>query len=293
MVVRTALYVDPETAQVSAVSDPIPTILQGIPLDIRSIVAQPRPAELHPQPDHLRPDGGHRLADLGHRPDAPLSTRFQVGDCERLGFKPKLALGLKGGTKRGGHPALKAVADAARRATPTSPAPSVALPHSEFLDKAHIGNDLHQGPVRRRRLPGGLDLRQGHGAHAAARQAAEGPVYLRSSSNKLPDLVADLNGQIDVVLVGRIDSIKGGGIRTTFEAVPDAPVSKFVLEMQGGKKGLLTTASTSARRATGRRRSSTARTARASTQRPLVANSCKKGKQGASAGKQRRARADR
>ena len=31
----------------------------------------------------------------------------------------------------------------------------------------------------------------------------------------------------------------GGGIRTTFEAVPDAPVTKFVLEMQGGKKGLI------------------------------------------------------
>ena len=66
----------------------------------------------------------------------------------------------------------------------------------------------------------------------------EGPVYLRSSSHELPDLVADLNGQLHVVLVGRIDSVKGG-IRNTFEAVPDAPVSKFVLEMQGGKKGLL------------------------------------------------------
>jgi len=38
-------------------------------------------------------------------------------------------------------------------------------------------------------------------------------------------------------VVGRIDSVKGG-IRTTFEAVPDAPVSKVVVDMQGGKKGL-------------------------------------------------------
>ena len=66
----------------------------------------------------------------------------------------------------------------------------------------------------------------------------EGPVYLRSSNHQLPDLVADLNGQIHVVLDGRIDSVNGG-IRSTFAAVPDAPVSKFVLEMQGGKKGLL------------------------------------------------------
>jgi hypothetical protein len=66
----------------------------------------------------------------------------------------------------------------------------------------------------------------------------EGPVYLRSSNNLLPDVVVDLHGQVDVVLVGRIDSVNGG-VRTTFEAVPDAPVSKFVLEMQGGKKGLI------------------------------------------------------
>src|SRR5262249_40111900 len=66
----------------------------------------------------------------------------------------------------------------------------------------------------------------------------EGPVYLRSSSHQLPDLVADLNGQVNVVLDGKNDSIHGG-LRNTFEAVPDAPVSKFTLTLKGAKKGLL------------------------------------------------------
>jgi hypothetical protein len=64
-------------------------------------------------------------------------------------------------------------------------------------------------------------------------------VYLRTSSHPLPDLVVDLKGQIEIELVGRIDSTKGGGLRTTFGAIPDAPVSKFVLDLQGGGKGLL------------------------------------------------------
>ena len=51
-------------------------------------------------------------------------------------------------------------------------------------------------------------------------------------------MVAALHGQIDVDLAGRIDSVNGG-IRSTFDLVPDAPVSKFVLTMKGGKKGLL------------------------------------------------------
>src|SRR5262249_54872228 len=70
-------------------------------------------------------------------------------------------------------------------------------------------------------------------------QPLSGPVYLRSSSNKLPDLVADLDGQFEIELAGKIDSPKGNGLRATFATVPDAPVTKFVLNMQGGKKGLL------------------------------------------------------
>lgn len=61
---------------------------------------------------------------------------------------------------------------------------------------------------------------------------------MRSSDNKLPDIVVDLHGQVGIEVVGRIDSVKGG-IRATFEAVPDAPVSKVIVSMQGGKKGLI------------------------------------------------------
>ena len=37
VVVRAAIQVDPETAQITAVSDPLPRILEGIPLRLRSI----------------------------------------------------------------------------------------------------------------------------------------------------------------------------------------------------------------------------------------------------------------
>jgi hypothetical protein len=45
-------------------------------------------------------------------------------------------------------------------------------------------------------------------------------------------------------LVGFVDSAHKKGsessrVRTTFATVPDAPVSKFILELKGGKKGLL------------------------------------------------------
>lgn len=69
-------------------------------------------------------------------------------------------------------------------------------------------------------------------------EALEGPVYLRSSNNLLPDLVVDLHGQVEIEVVGRIDS-KKGGLRAIFEDVPDAPITKVIVDMQGGKKGLI------------------------------------------------------
>lgn len=107
----------------------------------------------------------------------------------------------------------------------------------------------------------------------------KGPVYLRSSNNLLPDMVVDLQGQVEVHLVGRIDSVKGR-IRTTFESVPDAPVSKFVLQMQGGKKGLIVNSRNlckSKSRATVRM---TGQNGRVHNSRPVVKAECGKKKKG-------------
>jgi hypothetical protein len=68
----------------------------------------------------------------------------------------------------------------------------------------------------------------------------EGPIYLRSSEHQLPDLIAVLHhAEINVVLVGRVDSVGGGGIRNTFEFVPDAPVTSADFTFDGAAKGLL------------------------------------------------------
>ena len=72
-----------------------------------------------------------------------------------------------------------------------------------------------------------------------------GPVYLASSDHNLPDLLADLQGQVDVRLRGVISAAKAR-IQNSFSPIPDVPVSKFVLTMKGGKRGLLVNSETSA-----------------------------------------------
>jgi hypothetical protein len=237
VVVRTALFVDPETTQVRAVSDPLPTILEGIPLDLRSVVVRLDRPNFTKNPTSCNPFAitGSAFAPSGQ--SALLSTSFQVGDCGRLKFAPKLKLSLTGGTKRSDHPALKAVlttkageANIARAA--------VILPPSEFLENAHIKTICTRVQFAADNCPAASVYGKARAVTPLLDKPISGPVYLRSSNHQLPDLVADLEGQIEVVLAGRIDSVKRR-IRSTFEVVPDAPVSKFVLEMQGGKKGLL------------------------------------------------------
>jgi hypothetical protein len=256
VVVRFALRIDPETAEVfvdAQGSDPIPHIVDGIPVHLRNIHTYvDRPSfVLNPtscaQTSTASTVLGSGLDFASEADDQPVtvSSFFQVANCSSLGFKPKLALSLKGGARRGATPAFKAVLTYPKGSYANIAKSVVTLPHSEFLENAHIGTvctrvQFKEGTIPGERCPAASIYGFARAITPILSEPLEGPVFLRSSEHKLPDLVAALhNAQVDIALDGRIDSVKGGQIRNSFEAVPDAPVSKFVLEMQGGKKGLL------------------------------------------------------
>jgi hypothetical protein len=235
--VRSGIYVDPETAQVTVKSDPLPQILQGVPVDYRHVRVEVDRDNFTLNPTTCA-EQSVRASILGSGGAvATPSDRFQAADCASLGFAPKLSLQLKGATKRTGHPQLHAVLKP-RKGDANISRVSVAMPHSEFLDQAHIGTVCTRVQFAAGACPAGSVYGRATAITPLLDQPLEGPVYLRSSSHTLPDLVVDLRGPIHVALDGRIDSV-GGGIRTSFEAAPDAPISKFVLDMKGGKKGLL------------------------------------------------------
>ena len=236
---RIAVKIDPESAQVTAVSDPLPRILSGIVLDVRDIVVDLDRPNFTLAPTSCEPKSVSATVTGTSGATADVSQRFQLGGCASLRFKPKMTLKLKGGTRRGAHPALKTVVSYPPGAGYANTAKaSAALPHSEFLDQAHIRTICTRVQFAADACPKASIYGKARAITPLLDKPLEGPVYLRSSSHPLPDLVAALHGQIDVVVAGRVDS-KNGGVRASFEAVPDAPITKFVLEMQGGKKGLL------------------------------------------------------
>jgi hypothetical protein len=235
--VRSAIAIDPVTTQVSVKSDPLPQILEGIPLAYRDVRVEVN------RPDFmLNPTSCERMRIASTIASATggianPSARFQVAGCERLGFKPKLALRLIGPTHRSAHPKLRATLTA-RKGDANIGRAAVTLPKTEFLENAHIQTVCTRVQFAADSCPARSIYGFAKAWSPLIDQPISGPVYLRSSSNKLPDLVAALDGPIDVDLSGRIDSVNAR-IRTTFDFVPDAPVTKFVLTMQGGKKSLL------------------------------------------------------
>jgi len=96
VVVRAALFIDPLTAQVTVRSDPFPSILDGIPLDIRTVeVDINRPGFiLNPTSCAVSAVTGQEMSTTGQ--SASLSSRFQAGGCTNLPFKPALAVSASG-----------------------------------------------------------------------------------------------------------------------------------------------------------------------------------------------------
>jgi hypothetical protein len=249
-VVHEALTVDPETAEVKvdgAHSDPIPHILRGLPVKVKDLrVSTDRPNFTLNPTSCARKEAratlfGSFLNVFSPTDDVPvnLSARYQAASCASLKFKPKLSLKLKGGAKRGAHPALTATLTyPPGQGYANTRSAVVTLPHSEFLEQGHIRTVCTRVQFSAHQCPEGSIYGHAKAFTPLLDEPLEGPVYLRSSSHKLPDIVIALHGLVDFNLVGRIDSVKAR-IRNSFESAPDAPVSKFVLELPAGKKSLL------------------------------------------------------
>jgi hypothetical protein len=238
VVVRNALKIDPVTTQVTTESDPLPQILDGIPISYRDVrVEVNRPGFIVNPTSCAAQKVATTLSGSGGATASP-SAPFAAVNCEALGLAPKLALKFSGApTRRGGHPKLTATLT-------TRPGDSnlgrvqVTLPKTEYLENAHIRTVCTRVQYAANQCPAKSIYGYARAWTPLLEKPLEGPVYLRSSNHKLPDLVASLDGQIHIDLDGRISSSRAR-IRNTFDFVPDAPVSKFMLMMKGGGKGLL------------------------------------------------------
>ncbi|HST42044.1 MAG TPA: hypothetical protein VLK58_21170 [Conexibacter sp.] len=233
VVVRAAVGVDLHTAALRIASDPLPTILQGIPLQIRSVrVAIDKPGfMLNPTSCTPRTVGAAIGATGGAV--AQRSARYQVGGCRSLAYAPRLAIrvGARGQTRAGRRTSLVA--------TLTQPAGQAANRSVRLALPKVLNARLEV--VRRACTQAAYDAGS---CGAAARigtatavtpllpHALSGPAYfVRNPARRLPDIVVQLRGDVAIDLVGRVVITRDLRLTTTFDRIPDVPLSRFQLSL--------------------------------------------------------------
>ena len=92
VVVRAAIFVDRRTAALRVVTDPLPRMLQGIPLQLRDVrVAIDRPGFML-NPTSCAEKQTRAVVESTTGRVARLASRFQTSECGDLPFMPRLRL---------------------------------------------------------------------------------------------------------------------------------------------------------------------------------------------------------
>jgi hypothetical protein len=251
--VKQKIYVDPITAQVTVVSDPLPTIVKGVPVRLQRLDVNVDKPDFVINPTSCAPKtiGGTLSAVDGQT--APINVRFQVSACASLDLKPSLALALsgKGQTTDGKHPAVTAdVTQPAGQANLKKV--RVALPLSLALDTDNANGlcEFIDGSKVTPTCPKASIVGTATAVTPILDEPLTGPVYFVKNVRKdpksgrdirtLPKLVIPLVGQngLKLTLTGT-SNVENGRLVTTFDNIPDAPVSSFKLNINGGKSGIL------------------------------------------------------
>jgi hypothetical protein len=258
VIVRATLFIDPIDGHVTVKSDPLPTILDGVPLNVQKLnVMIDRPGFMV-APTSCAPKTLAAEARSAAGTSVALSNRFQAAGCAGLGLKPRLAIALtgKGQTTDGKHPGVAA--------TLTQPVGGanvqkvqVSLPLSLALDpdNAQALCEFVDGSKVEPTCPKASIVGQATARTPILGQPLTGPVYfvknIRTDAKTgrqirtLPKLVIPLTGEngLRLNIVGT-SNVVDDRLVTTFDNIPDAPVSDFALTIDGGQHGILTVSGT-------------------------------------------------
>jgi hypothetical protein len=242
VIVRAKIDVDPHTAQLSIVSDPLPTIKDGIPLDIQHV------AVTIDRPDFtFNPTNCAKMAITGSISSsqgtlAPASSSFQATNCAALAFAPKFKVSTSGKTSKANGASLSVKLTYPN--TPQGTEANIArvkvdLPKQlpsrlTTLQKACLAATFEANPAN---CPSASVVGHAKAITPILPVPLEGPAYFVSHGGEaFPSLIVVLQGYgVTVDLVGTTFISKAGITSSTFKTVPDVPVGSFELNLPEGK----------------------------------------------------------
>ncbi|HEY3759189.1 MAG TPA: hypothetical protein VGL37_05470 [Solirubrobacteraceae bacterium] len=243
VVTQAALGVEQYSGRV-VVTAAIPQSKGGVPLRLRTLsVAINRPSFL------FNPTNCSTLASESGLTSASsatqaLSTPFQVTECSKLPFKPSLSAATGAKTSRENGASLE-VKITQGKGEANLHEVQVQLPKRlpsrvTTLRKACLAATFEAGPA-----PGGCTDASKVGTATVATPVLPGtltgPAYLVSHGGEaFPDLDLILRGDgVQVVLVGHTHISTTGITTSTFETLPDVPISSAAIDLPVGPQSVL------------------------------------------------------
>ncbi|HEX3390959.1 MAG TPA: NHL repeat-containing protein [Solirubrobacteraceae bacterium] len=242
IVVRAKVEVNPYTGQVTVLSDPMPTRLQGIPLDVRDIeVVVDKPGFIF-NPTNCNPMNVTGTIGSAEGASTSVSSRFQAADCASLPFKPTFTTATSAKHSRNGGDNLQVVV----KSTPGQA--NIAMVHVELprvlpsrlstLNQACPEGVFAADPAA---CPAGSRIGTAIAHTPILSVPLAGPAYFVSHGGaKFPELIVILQGEgVTVQLNGETFISKAGITSSTFKSIPDVPVSRFELDLPAGPDSVL------------------------------------------------------
>jgi hypothetical protein len=248
VVVRATVNVDPRTSQITITSDPLPAILDGIPLQVRtvSVVVDRSGFIFNPTSCDALKVAGTIASTQGVA--APVSSPFEAANCANLKFTPKFTISTAGKASKSGGASLDVKVAAKGGPQPGGGEANIGsvkvdLPKQlpsrlTTLQKACLARVFEANPANCSRES---DVGTATTATPVLAHPLSGPAYLVShGSAAFPDLEIVLQGEGIVLVLDGSTNIRKGVTSSTFKAVPDAPISSFELKLPTGKYSVLT-----------------------------------------------------
>jgi hypothetical protein len=252
VVVRARIEVDPHTSQLTITTGTLPSILDGIPTDLRTVNAViDRPGFMF-NPTNCNPMSFSGTATSTEGTTAVISSPFQMGSCRSLTFKPDFQVSTSGRTSR-----LDGASLDAKIVYPTAPLganqassqsniasvkvelPKLLSSRLTTLQKACPAATFEANPAG---CPAASLVGRATAVTPVLPVSLTGPVYFVShGGEEFPSLIVVLQGDgVTVDLVGTTFISKEGITSSTFKQVPDVPITSFELLLPEGPYSALT-----------------------------------------------------
>jgi hypothetical protein len=251
VIVRAAVGVDPHTAQIIVTSDPLPQIIDGVPLRLQKITVTTDRAAFMFNPTNCVQQQVTATIAATQGAAANVASPFAAGGCASLPFKPSFTVSTQAKTSKVNGASLDVKISAPGQGPQTNAAVApeanikkvdvqlpLALPSRlTTLQKACVAAQFEANPAG---CPAASVVGTAIANTPVLPAPLEGPAYLVShAAAAFPDLVIVLQGDGVVIDLTGNTLIRKGTTYSKFDTTPDAPISSFELKLPEGPHSAL------------------------------------------------------